>query len=249
MQASQVASTARLCSLGKTPDPDTCFRDSPQDVASADDGLASVEAAALPPQQRSTIQREAARRERLIKADKVCTMFHRESVNRKLKQVLNFFAALGTDRFLPDSSRVFLYPRLMVAKIWNDYVSSCRMDQSEHPHAAEPSYKLIATPGAVRYSLTFDARCHVAPNCSLSIRYSIGKEQAGSSAAAAAVTTFSLRGAFGEEGKVAAAGGVLHIPCSEFEVCLEVAAGDASPQSDLQAWGWAFVVAAEVTLP
>ena len=73
---------------------------------------------------RSTLNPVKVEVSRLIGADKVDSLFAKEPILRRLKQILNFFAAIGAERFQNpvDGVRVsYSYPRLMLDKLWFDH--------------------------------------------------------------------------------------------------------------------------------
>ena len=91
-----------------------------------------------------------------------------------MKQVLNFFAAIGADRFnspISGATQVYSYPRLMVAKLWYDNFSNCIVDESAHPYRDLMAKKKISFPSASKLVITFDRRCSIGSNAALIVEY------------------------------------------------------------------------------
>ncbi len=174
---------------------------------------------------------------RLISADKVESLFTKDPILRRMKQVLNFFAAIGADRFKSPSSAAtqsYSYPRLMIAKLWYDNFSNCIVDESAHPYRDLMAKKKISFPSASKLVITFDKRCSIGCNAALIIEYFNN--------GVAVVET--IKGVFGDDPKYVSG---LVIPCSEFEVSFTAndedgrLDGEVNPTND---WGWAYMVTA-----
>ena len=171
-----------------------------------------------------------------ISLSNVKSIFIKDQLIRRLKQVLIFLAAMGAtpglmtyrdpaspDTVIPVTCR---YPKLIVAKVWHDYASVCTFVESDHPYKVGKFEKRISFPGAEKLRIMVDSRTTLGPGATLSLTVGLTKIQVTSSA-----TTMNLQG-------------------NELLISFDVAALEADgllqePVKKINYaddWGWAIVV-------
>lgn len=111
---------------------------------------------------------------RVLKADSVETVFSKESVLLKLRQVLKFLHAIGYERegiedrhLYPRLERSF--PKLMTTRVWFERVSTSTMVESMHPYREKAFQRKVRFPGTEELQVVFDQRCCLAVGDKLTI--------------------------------------------------------------------------------
>ena len=232
------------------------------DLALAPEATRLEEVMAASPRQwwdRSMLSEDTLAQARMIKSDKLDLLFSKDTLVKKLRQVLNFLAALGADRPpLPVASTsgsrslaTSPYPRLMVAHVWHHHISRCFSEESAHPYRVKAMRKRVYFPGAEQLIVTFDRRCCLSASGALTLTWqSLTRTGTSGKGGVGEMTTMRLFGSFGDDA-------LMHKPLivPGCEVLLEFDefhrigshahdSGSSCTVNDADEWGWGLVVCA-----
>ena len=165
---------------------------------------------------RSCISKEDVMEAQIIKDEKLDVLFSNEHISRKLRQIINFLNAVVTGPCQPNtaanstsmhpSDNIPSYPRMLIAQVWQRHVSTCFIEESQHPYTARKMRKKVFFPGADKLTVTFDRRSCVGSGAKIFL-HSKG-------------TTLEYSGSFGED--IELHGGIVLGGCEliiEFREC------------------------------
>ena len=165
---------------------------------------------------RSCISKEDVMEAQIIKDEKLDVLFSNEHISRKLRQIINFLNALVTGPCQPNtainstsmhpSDNIPSYPRMLIAQVWQRHVSTCFIEESQHPYTERKMRKKVFFPGAEKLTVTFDRRSCVGSGAKIFL-HSKG-------------TTLEYSGSFGED--IELHGGIVFSGCEliiEFKEC------------------------------
>jgi hypothetical protein len=182
---------------------------------------------------RSLISHDKVASAQLIKATNIDAIFAKDTVLRRLKQVLNFLGALGAGKFAaqaiksPVTPRGRLrsqYPRMTLSQVWFKHASACCLEESAHPYKTRTMKKRVFIPNADKLIISFDRRCSLVPGAVLKIT--------------SGTFSYTLKGAFGEDSAylkgVVIPGREVHL---EFNEPLEVASQGGKVVTDAKPSG------------
>jgi hypothetical protein len=141
---------------------------------------------------RSTLTVDQVLNAQIIRDEKLEVLFSKETIVRKLRQIINSLSALPVDPS-PQTTPLtpvisvnpFTYPRAVLAQIWYNHVSTCFLEESAHPYVTRKMKKKIYYPGADKLTVTFDRRCCIGSGARLTLK-------SGS-------TVLELEGSFGDD--------------------------------------------------
>lgn len=165
---------------------------------------------------RSCITKEDVMEAQIIKDEKLEVLFSNEHISRKLRQIINFLNAVVTGPCHPNTAvkstsiqptdNIPSYPRMLIAQVWQRHVSTCFIEESQHPYTERKMRKKVFFPGADKLTVTFDRRSCLGSGAKIFLR-SKG-------------TTLEYSGSFGED--VELHGGIVFSGCEliiEFKEC------------------------------
>jgi hypothetical protein len=141
---------------------------------------------------RSALTEDQVLNAQIIRDEKLEVLFSKETIVRKLRQIINSLSALPVDPS-PETTPLtpvisvnpFTYPRAVLAQIWYNHVSTCFLEESAHPYGTRKMKKKIYYPGADKLTVTFDRRCCIGSGAKLTLK-------SGS-------TVLELEGSFGDD--------------------------------------------------